>query len=207
MLINTSSQAQKIDTDSLLVKAYYELNTTKNNTIAIELGRLGITEAPEYVDFYMVLGRAYMNTKQTDSASVYFNHVIDKNPEYKEAFSYLTKLEIQNKNFKKASNTIDKALQFYPDDLDFNLLKLNIIQVKNEDNDDETLSFLNSLIEKYPSNLDLKQRLTQLKTKTDSDRVGVNYSFTTFSRESVGPWQLTGLQYIRERKKLHLLAE
>lgn len=206
MLINTSSQAQKIDTDSLLVKAYYELNTTKNNTIAIELGRLGITEAPEYVDFYMVLGRAYMNTKQTDSASVYFNHVIDKNPEYKEAFSYLTKLEIQNKNFKKASNTIDKALQFYPDDLDFNLLKLNIIQVKNEDNDDETLSFLNSLIEKYPSNLDLKQRLTQLKTKTDSDRVGVNYSFTTFSRESVGPWQLTGLQYIRERKKITLIG-
>jgi YaiO family outer membrane protein len=62
------------------------------------------------------------------------------------------------------------------------------------------------LVKKNPNNTDLKQRFTQLKSKTSSDRIGVNYSYTHFSRESVGPWQITGLQYIRERKNLTLIG-
>jgi len=204
ILLSSNLVAQKIDTDSLLVKTYYELNTTRNYTKAIQLAQLGLKIAPNYLDFDLVLGRSYMITKSIDSARVHLNRVIDKNPEYKEAFSYLVKLEIQHKNLVNALSTIDKALNYYPDDLKFHLLKLEIIEL--EDDDDKTLNYLDSLIKKHPSNLYLKQKLTQLKTKSSSDRVGINYNYTVFSRGSVGPWQLTGLQYIRERKKITLIG-
>jgi YaiO family outer membrane protein len=204
VLFIANLQAQKIDTDSLLVKTYYELKTTKNYTKAIELAKLGIKTAPSYVDFNVVLGRSYMLIKKTDSSRVYFNRAINQNPKYKEVFSYLTKLEIQDKNLSNAKSCIDKALHFYPDDLEFNLLKLNILELENDKN--KTMEFLDYLIVKYPSNLDFKQKLTQLKTKLDSDRIGINYSYTTFSRSGVGPWQLSGLQYIREREKITLVG-
>jgi YaiO family outer membrane protein len=204
ILLNSNIQAQKIDTDSLLVKTYYELSTTKKYEKAIKLAQLGIKKAPNYLDFYIVLGRSYMLTKKIDSSRVYFNHVINENTKYKEAFSYLTILEIQDKNLVNANSCIDKALNYYPDDLNFNMLKLQILERENDD--DKTFNYLNYLIAKYPANADLKQKLTQLKIKSDSDRIGINYNYTAFSRSSVGPWQLTSLQYIRERKKITLIS-
>ncbi|MFT7165116.1 MAG: YaiO family outer membrane protein, partial [Flavobacterium sp.] len=132
------------------------------------------------------------------------NHVINENTKYKEAFSYLTILEIQDKNLVNANSCIDKALNYYPDDLRFNTLKLQILELENDD--DKTFNYLHYLIAKYPANTDLKQKLTQLKVKSDSDRIGINYNYTAFSRSSVGPWQLTSLQYIRERKKITLIS-
>jgi YaiO family outer membrane protein len=204
ILLSANIQSQNINTDSLLVKTYYELNTIQNYTKAIELAQLGIKNAPNYLDFHLVLGRSYMLTKNIDSSRVCFNHVINENPKYKDAFSYLAKLEIQDKNLINANSCIDKALHYYPDDLKFNLLKLEILELENDDS--KVFNYLDYLIAKYPSNSDLKQKLTQLKTKSDSDRLGINYNYTVFSRASVGPWQLTGLQYIRERKKITLIG-
>jgi Tfp pilus assembly protein PilF len=113
-----------------------------------------------------------MLTKKIDSSRVYFNHVINENTKYKEAFSYLTILEIQDKNLVNANSCIDKALNYYPDDLNFNMLKLQILERENDD--DKTFNYLNYLIVQYPANADLKQKLTQLKIKSDSDRIGIN---------------------------------
>jgi hypothetical protein len=50
ILLNSNIQAQKIDTDSLLVKKY-ELSTTKKYEKAIELAQLGIKRQPNYSIF------------------------------------------------------------------------------------------------------------------------------------------------------------
>jgi hypothetical protein len=81
--------------------------------------------------------------------------VINENRSIKEAFSYLTILEIQDKNLVNANSCIDKALNYYPDDLNFNMLKLQILE---RENDDKTFNYLNYLIAKYPANADLKQK-------------------------------------------------
>lgn len=196
--------AQKIDTDSLLVQTVYQINTAKNYPKAIQLGQLGIKIAPDYLDFHIALGRSYMLTKKIDSSRIYFNHVIDKNPQYKEAFIYLTKLELEEKNAPSAIRTIDKALIYYPEEKDFHILKLQAIYLEKED--EKSIAYLNELVQKYPSDKDLKQQLTELKSKTVSDRAGINYNYTTFDRSGTGPWHLLGLQYIRERKKLTLIG-
>lgn len=195
---------QKIDTDSLLVKTFYEINTSKNYSKAIQLSQLGIKNAPDYLDFYVALGRSYMLTKKIDSSRICFNHVIDKNPKYKEAFIYLAKLEIEEKNAPNAINTIDKALTFYPEEKEFYLLKLQAINVEKEES--KSFSYLNFLTKKYPSDSDLQQQFIDLKSKSVSDQFGINYNFTTFSRTGVGPWHLLGLQYVRARKKITLIG-
>lgn len=203
-MFSINSSAQKIDTDSLLVKTSYELNTNKNYEKAIQMAHLGIEKAPDYLDFHLILGRSYMLTKQADSARFYLNHVIDKNPKYKDAFLYLTKLEIEEKNSPNANVTADKALQFYPEDKDFYILKLQAISLENDE--EKTISFLTNLTKKYPTDSDLQQQLIELKYKSVSDRLGINYNITTFDRDGIGPWHLLGVQYVRERKKLSLIG-
>ena len=203
-ILNSTLFAQKIDTDSLLIKTLHEVNISKNYSKAIQLAQLGIKNAPDYLDFHVALGRSYMLTKKIDSSRIYFNHVINKNPKYQEAFIYLAKLEIEEKNAPNAISTIDKALIYYPEEKNFYLLKLQAINLEKED--ENSISFLNSLIKKYPTDTDLQQQLIELKIKSVSARIGINYNYTTFSRDGVGPWHLLGLQYIRERKKLTLIG-
>lgn len=196
--------AQKIDTDSLLVQASYQLNTLKDYQKAIQLAHIGIKKAPDYLDFQLVLGRAFERTQEIDSARIYFNWVIDKNPKYKEAFQYLAKLEIEQKNIVNANRTIDKAILYYPEEADFYLLKLQSINLEN--NTEKSISYLTELVKKYPSNISVRQQLTALKSKTDSDRVGITHNYTTFSRQGIGPWHLLGIHYIRERKLLTVIG-
>jgi YaiO family outer membrane protein len=207
-IINTlfifNLQAQKIDTDSLLAKTSYQLNIEKNYSKTIELSRIGIKNAPDYLDFHLLLGRAYWHTQQKDSAQYYFNHVITRNPKYKEAFSYLSKLEIEEKNSANAIAISDKAIALYPEEKEFYLLKLDAISLEKDD--EKTIAYLNVLSEKFPDDKNLQNQITELKLKSTSDRIGINYNYTTFSRDGVGPWHLVGLQYIRERKKLTLIG-
>ncbi|HLF53152.1 YaiO family outer membrane beta-barrel protein [Flavobacterium sp.] len=203
-IASTTIFAQKMDSDSLLVQTLYQINTVKNYPKAIQLGQLGIKIAPDYLDFHVALGRCYMLTKNIDSSRIYFNHVIDKNPKYKEAFIYLTKLELEKKNASNAIRTIDKALLHYPEEKEFHLLKLQAVNL--EKNDEKSILLLNDLVQKYPTDSDLKHQLIELKSKSVSDRVGINYNYTTFDRSGTGPWHLLGLQYIRERKKLTLIG-
>nr|WP_255702378.1 YaiO family outer membrane beta-barrel protein [Flavobacterium sp. SM15] len=83
-------------------------------------------------------------------------------------------------------------------------MKSDAIRLKN--NDEQTISYLSYLAEKFPEDQRFKNEITELKLKTNSDRFGFNYNYTTFSRDGVGPWHLVGLQYIRERKKLTLIG-
>lgn len=204
LFFSITINAQKIDTDNLLKETSNELNLKKNISKTLKLAHIGIKEAPDYLDFHLLIGRAHWQNKTIDSARYYFNHVITKNPKYKEAFLYLSKLELEQKNAENANTIIDKALTFYPEEKEFYLLKSDAIRLNN--NDEQTISYLSSLAEKFPEDQRFKNEITELKLKTTSDRIGVNYNYTTFSRDGVGPWHLVGLQYIRERKKLTLVG-
>jgi YaiO family outer membrane protein len=204
LFINMCIFAQKIDTDSLLTVANKQISIEKNYPKAIELGLKGIKIAPKYLDFYLVLGRAYMITKQADSARYYFNYVIKNTTKYKEAFNYLTKLEIEQENAENALFTVDNAIDLYPNDKDFEVLKIQVLSLDKED--DRSLEYLKGLVGKYPTDMKLKQQWVELKTKTRSNRVGVNYNYTTFNRDGIGPWHLLSLEYVRERKKASFIG-
>jgi YaiO family outer membrane protein len=204
LLFNQTIMGQKVNTDSLLVVAHKRLNVDKDYRRAKVLCLLGVKKAPDYLDFHLALGRIYAYEKQIDSARYHFNYVINKNTKYKEAFSYLAKLEIDQKNQENAINTIDKALAIYPNEKEFDFLKLEAIKL--DPDNQKTLDYLNTLQAKYPDNNAVKQELIALQTKIPTDRVGVSYALTNFDRAGVGPWHLMGFTYVHDRKKLTLIG-
>lgn len=189
--------AQKIDVDNLLKEAINDVNKDKNYDSGLKKSQLGINLAPDYLDFYLLSGRIYQLTQKNDSARYYFNYVIDKNAAYEDAFSYLITLDLGEKKYADAEITIDKAIAAHPENKGFYLKKMIVYQLQKDEK--KEYQYLKTLHSKYPEDNEIKQRLFILESKINSDRVGVNYSFTTFNRDGYGPWHLGSAQYIRER--------
>ncbi|MGM8362219.1 YaiO family outer membrane beta-barrel protein [Flavobacterium sp. ARAG 55.4] len=196
-LFSYSIFAQKIDTDNLLKEALHDVNVEKNYSAGLKKTKLGIKLAPDYLDFYLLTGRIYQLTQKRDSASYYFNYVIDKNPKYEEAFLYLINLNIEDQKYSEAEITVNQALQNYPENKNFRYKKLAIYQLKKDEQKEQ--DYLKNLELQYPNDPEIKQRIFIIETKNNSERIGVNYSYTAFDRKNYGPWHLGSLQYIRQR--------
>ncbi|KQB44458.1 TPR-domain containing protein [Flavobacterium daejeonense] len=197
LLLNYSLFAQQIDTDNLLKEALHETNVEQNYPSALKKSQLGIKLAPDYLDFYLLSGRIYQITQKKDSARYYFNYVIDRNPKYEEAFLYLINLNLEEKKYNEAEITINKALQNHPENKNFRYKKLLVYQLEN--NEQKEYDYIKTLELQYPNDAELKQRIFILETKNNSERIGINYSYTAFDRKNYGPWHLGSLQYIRQR--------
>lgn len=196
-LLSYSLFAQQIDTDNLLKEALHEANVEQNYPSALKKSQLGIKLAPDYLDFYLLSGRIYQITQKKDSARYYFNYVIDRNPKYEEAFLYLINLNLEEKKYNEAEITINKALQNHPENKNFRYKKLLVYQLEN--NEQKEYDYVKTLELQYPNDAELKQRIFILETKNNSERIGINYSYTAFDRKNYGPWHLGSLQYIRQR--------
>jgi len=194
--INHTASSQKTDVDSLLT---YALKDVKSNNLesGLKKSQLGIKLAPDYLDFYLLAGRIHQLTKQNDSARYYFKYVIDKNPAYEDAFLYLINLNLDEEKYIEAQALADKAIAVHPQKKYFKLKKWNVLQLKHDEK--EEYQFLKTIEPEFPNDEEMKQRIFFLDSKINSDRVGINYSYTTFSRDNYGPWHLGSVQYIRER--------
>ncbi len=197
-IICISAICQKINTDSLLIEGLKSLKAQNYNQ-AIHQGRLGVKLAPEYTDFHMLLGRAFMKTKKIESAKFYFEHVIETAPNYKDAFTNSINLDNSAKNYDNALLTVEKAIHSFNGEKEFYLLKLKILQLK--DDHEALLVYLREITERFPEDIRLVELLRKEKSKFTSDRIGIDHNYSIFDRVGVGPWNLTGIQYIRERKK------
>lgn len=198
ILASIEATAQKIDTDSLLVQAYKEFNEKNNSNQAKKLAWQAIAIAPDYLDFHVLLGRIHQRASDLDSASFYFNYVLERNKAYEEVYRYIIPIEISRQDFDKA--------KFWIDDAKSSGLPLGPLlgfehQILIEQGDQRVeYDFLKNLLEQYPDQSTFRQRFNLLDSRFNSDRVGLTYSLTGFDRDGVGPWHLVGAQYIRERE-------
>ncbi len=189
--------AQTINVDSLLVKAYASLKQ-KEYTKALKQAHLGYKVSPEYLDFQVLIGRVHQLTNKRDSTRIYLNRVLQQNSAYEEAFGYLINLEMETQNWEQAETIIDKAIRAHPTNKSFRLKKLQLYQLQ-EDVDNER-KYLNDLSTLYSDDSEIKQRIFWLDSRFNSDRIGLQYSITTFDRDGIGPWHLGTVQYIGERQ-------
>jgi len=188
---------QKIDVDSLLNVAIKEVNKDKNYESALKKTQLGIKLAPDYLDFHLLAGRIYQLTSVKDSARYYYNHVIDKNPVYEDAFTYLINMDIEEKNYTDAEIVVDKAITAHPGKKDFRYKKLSIYELQGDKK--KSQAYLKEMQTLYPKDSEFKLHYFIEDTKYNSDRIGINYNFTTFDRSGYGPWHFGSLQYIAQR--------
>ena len=196
--------AQKIDTDSLLLVTNNSFSKEMNYIKTIQLAHLGIKNAPNYLDFHLVLGRAYQKTNQMDSARYYYKHIILTNTKYKEAFLLLAKLETDQKNFELALVEIDNGIAFYPNEVDFYKQKYQILNQLNDTS--KTGIFLKEAKNKFPEETYFSNAIKVLEDLTQLDKIGITYSYTSFNRDNYGPWHYSNIEYARQREKITLIA-
>ncbi|MRX67217.1 outer membrane protein, YaiO family [Flavobacterium resistens] len=191
-------KAQKIDTDSLLTVITNNMkNAHPDYKLNIQRALLGKKTAPDYLDFYLALGRNYDLTNAKDSARYYYNYVIEKNPKYQEAFIYLINLNIDEKKYDEGITVANKAIELYPDEKVYRLKRIAFYSLQN-DTENEA-KYLKSIKAKFPNDPEIQQLLYELYSQINMDRVGVYYNYTTISRDGIGPWHLGSVDYLRQR--------
>ena len=201
--ICSTAFAQKINTDSLLLVTNNILKSEQKDYFkAKKIAHQCLKVAPDYLDFHIALGRIHKNEKNSDSARYYFQHVMDANPKYKEAFVYLSQTELDAKNKEAALATINKGITIYPEEKEFYLVKLQV--VNSEEDAKKSIEYLEFLNAKYPEDITLKNQLRELKSSINSNRIGTGYSFTHFSRDNYGPWHLSNINYMKQFDKFSL---
>lgn len=194
---NQKINAQKIDTDSLLTVIIKDMQNEKNYAKNIQRALIAKKIAPNYLDYYLLLGRNHDLLKNKDSATYYYNYYIEKTNANEDAYNYLINIELEKKDYLTAEKTIDQAIQMHPENRNFQKKKIVLYQLQKET--EKEFVYTQSLQVKYPNDSEIKQSLFMLGSKIKSDRLGINYSYTTFNRKSYGPWHLGSIQYIRER--------
>lgn len=194
---NQKINAQKIDTDSLLTVIVKDMQNEKNYAKNIQRALMAKKIAPNYLDYYLILGRNHDLLKNKDSAAYYYNYFIKKTNANEDAFNYLINIELEKENYTEAEKTIEQAIQMHPDNRDFQKKKIVLYQVQKVTK--KEYNYIQSLQVKYPNDPEIKQSLFLIESKINADRLGINYSYTTFNREGYGPWHLGSIQYIRER--------
>ncbi|MDX6181726.1 YaiO family outer membrane beta-barrel protein [Flavobacterium sp. Fl-77] len=199
LLSGHSAKSQKVDTDSLLTVIVKDMkNNPPNYKLNLERSLLGKKLAPDYLDYYLLLGRNHELLQQKDSARYYYNYVIDKNPKYEDAFAYLINLDLEEKKYDEGLMIANKAIDLYPENKNFQLKRIAYYSSQKYTKNEE--KSLQSIKEKFPNDPEIQQLLVNLYSEINSDILGVYYNFTSISRDAVGPWHLASANYIRQRK-------
>jgi YaiO family outer membrane protein len=114
----------------------------------------------------------------------------------------LSQTELDAKNKEAALATINKGITIYPEEKEFYLVKLQV--VNSEEDAKKSIEYLEFLNAKYPEDIALKNQLRELKSSINSNRIGTGYSFTHFSRDNYGPWHLSNINYMKQFDKFSL---
>ncbi|MGO4771978.1 YaiO family outer membrane beta-barrel protein [Flavobacterium sp. W22_SRS_FK3] len=198
LLSNHAAVAQKIDVDSLLVQLVSDYRENKDPQEIIQKAKTGLKIAPDYLDYYLLIGQNFERIKQSDSAQFYYKKVILKSDKYPDAYNYLINIAINNKDYNTAIEYIKKGKLLYTENqLYYDTKKLNIYELQGDAGAE--LELMTELIKKNPKNVSFKDRYILLSHKTEEDRIGLQYANTSFNRDGYGPWNQFMAQYIRTR--------
>ena len=121
-----NSGLKKNDIDEVYRQAVLE-NDRKNYPKAIELARKCTDRYPDNVDYNLLLGRLYLATKQYRMARQPIVKVLDKSPRYRDAYFYAINIELGEGNTPQALGYTNRALMKFPNDLEFTIKKLAIL--------------------------------------------------------------------------------
>ncbi len=111
--------------DNLYAEAKREIDL-KHYQKAINMCSKGIEISPKNLDIYLLRGRAYSLLGKIDSARLDLNHVIERNPKYRDAYIYLVNMEAVACNYLQAIEYADNGLKYFPNDRDLLLKKLDV---------------------------------------------------------------------------------
>lgn len=152
-LLNANNM-KKGDVDELYEEALRQTER-KNYTKAIELARKAVDRYPNNVDYNLLLGRLYVITRQYKLARPYVIKVLDRAPKYRDAYFYAINMELGDGNVNQALGYANRALMRFPNDLEFSVKKLSILDASKQFTAGNTLA--DDIIQRYPDHPDAQR--------------------------------------------------
>lgn len=121
----------------------------RNYRIAISLAREGLRLRDNFMDLHLLIGKLYTITKNYDSARYHIKYVISNDPRYKDAYFYAINIEASTNKYEEALCFVDDALYFFPNDKEFLLKKLSLLQQTRRTY--QSILMADKILDKYPS--------------------------------------------------------
>ncbi len=118
----------KENSDRLVMQIKTELEGRKDYAKALELARKGAKEFPRNADFQYLLGRIHLLNKDYDKAQSRADEIINKAPEYRDAYLLAADIQLARSNENGALFYINKGIGRFGRDKDLRLKKMNIYQ-------------------------------------------------------------------------------
>ena len=168
LLSNSLLAQQKVNADSLLTVVLKDIKDPLLLEKVEKNCRTAIKYSPKYYDFHLVMGQLYQKKNVIDSTRKYFNIVIDKSPNYKDAYLMLGRYEVQQKNKKNALNVVNKGLFLFPDDSELKKIKINALLITNSN--EETKQVIDSLLIVTPKDTTLIKYKKEFESGNDFNK-------------------------------------
>ena len=189
-----------LSSDSLFHNARNAAFKQKNYPLAIKLSRQALQQSPQYKDIRVFLGRLYTWSGQPDSARTELLTVLKQKSDSEDAALALTDLEYWSDNNKAALEYCNQGLQYHPGSVDLLTKKIKILKSEKQ--------YINAyqtalvLLQKDPSNTDVRSLILDITDAASLNKVSVGYDFTWFDHGygdylHKSPWQIVDVDYTR----------
>lgn len=99
---------------------------------AIKLAQEGLKQRSNFTDLRLLLGRAYLLTGNFSEARKNILNVLEKDPKYLDAYTYIINVELSDGQIDQAEKYVELALQKFPSNRQFMLRKLAILDEGNK---------------------------------------------------------------------------
>lgn len=142
------------DADELYNEAV-QATRDKQYQKAISLSQQALKIRPDFVDQELLMGRLYMLTGNYPAARQFIHKVIQKSPEYRDAYLYAINIEMLSKQYLAAEKQADAALARFKDDKEFMLRKMSILDATQRFQGGNV--YADNLWEKFPGDTTIRK--------------------------------------------------
>lgn len=150
-------------------------------------------------DVALLIGRTYAWQQKYDSARIEISNVLQKFPDYFDAFSAIIDVEFWSKNYSKAIDYCNQALGKYKDVESLYLKKANILFTMGRKK--EAIELLKLYNERIPDDKETAEKLKQYKRELQNNEIRYTYTLDIFDKNfDREPWQLNSMEYKRDTK-------
>jgi YaiO family outer membrane protein len=119
---------QKKDSDVLLKQIKTEMDVNHNYAKALSMAKDAAKDFPQDADFRFLLGRLYYLNRDYNNAEKKLDEVINKTPEYRDAYLAAANVQLAKGNNSKALQYLNKGQSKFKYDKDIRAKKLAVYQ-------------------------------------------------------------------------------
>ncbi len=188
--------AQELTADELFTQARQAAFDQKNYPLALERCRMALAKSPDYTDIRVLMGRVYYWHGQPDSARITLAKAVELSPQHEDAAFAAGSIAYYLHQYPEALGYCEGGLQYHRSSADLLLLKTKVLIAIRQYS--EALAITDTLLRKQPPVKEARVLADRIKDYRSTNRMGVRYDYTHFSKQFDQGWHQASIDYTRQ---------